>query len=54
MIEFFYYFVLFCLVILRQRFAAVVVFSSGCPGTPSIDQTGLEFGDPAASASVLG
>jgi hypothetical protein len=45
----FCFFVLFCF---RDR---VSLYSSGCPGTHSVDQAGLEPGDPPASASqVLG
>ena len=41
-----------CLFVLRQGFS---VYSPGCPGTHSVDQTGLELRNPPAFASqVLG
>jgi hypothetical protein len=45
-------FVLFCFWVFRDR---VSLYSPGCPGTQSVDQAGLEFRNPPASASrVLG
>jgi hypothetical protein len=42
----FYYFLFVC----RDR---VSLYSSGCPGTNSVDQAGLELRNPPASASGL-
>jgi hypothetical protein len=43
---------LFCLFVFRDR---VSLYSSGCPGTHSVDQAGLKLRNPPASASqVLG
>ena len=37
------------------RFSFVLFFETGFPGTPSVDQAGLELRDPPASAcSMLG
>jgi hypothetical protein len=41
--------VLFCFVF-QDR---VSLYSSGCPGTPFVDQAGLELGNPPASASQM-
>jgi hypothetical protein len=43
---------MFCFALFEDR---VPLCSPGCPGSHSVDQAGLEFGDPPASASqVLG
>jgi hypothetical protein len=41
-----------CFLVFRDRFS---LYSPGCPGTPFVDQAGLELRNPPASASgVLG
>jgi hypothetical protein len=48
-------FVLFCFVLVLVFRGRVSLCSSGCPGTHSVDQAGLELRNPPASASqVLG
>jgi hypothetical protein len=45
-------FLFVCVLVFRDR---VSLYSSGCPGTHSVDQDGLELRNPPASASqVLG
>jgi hypothetical protein len=49
---FFLFFLLFFFFFLRDRVSLCI---PGCPGTPSVDQAGLELSIPLASASrVLG
>jgi hypothetical protein len=51
----FFVFFLFCFVLFSVFWDRVSLFSPGCPGTHFVDQAGLEFRNPLASASrVLG
>jgi hypothetical protein len=49
---FFWFYGFFCFFVFRDR---VFLYRSGCPGTHSVDQAGLELRNPPTSASrVLG
>jgi hypothetical protein len=49
----FFCFVLFCFVCLFVFQDRVFLCSSGCPGTHSVDQAGLDLRNPSASASQV-
>jgi hypothetical protein len=51
-LHFFFFFVLFCFVLFCFFRDRVSLYSSGCPGTHSVDQTILKLRNPPASASA--
>jgi hypothetical protein len=47
-------FLFVCLFLFFVFWYRVSLFSSGCPGTHSVDQAGLELRNPPASAEIKG